>query len=122
MEGVTMLSGSSSPTSTTSLTSATVTRAAVAMTTLKRSEEHTSELQSRSDLVCRLLLEKKKKKENSSSTRPNSSHHHHTDAVHYLKPKHLRSPIPAHYIAAVQQQNDTSHFYTHALVSLLSLQ
>src|SRR2546421_9388195 len=32
-----------------------------------RSEEHTSELQSRSDLVCRLLLEKKKKKHN---------HHH----------------------------------------------
>src|SRR5699024_11873951 len=27
----------------------------------KRSEEHTSELQSRFDLVCRLLLEKKKK-------------------------------------------------------------
>src|SRR5438034_10620460 len=30
--------------------------------TLKRSEEHTSELQSHSDLVCRLLLEKKKKR------------------------------------------------------------
>src|SRR2546421_12806049 len=29
--------------------------------TISRSEEHTSELQSRSDLVCRLLLEKKKK-------------------------------------------------------------
>src|SRR5206468_8670269 len=29
---------------------------------LERSEEHTSELQSRSDLVCRLLLEKKKKR------------------------------------------------------------
>src|SRR5699024_11773949 len=29
---------------------------------IKRSEEHTSELQSRFDLVCRLLLEKKKKK------------------------------------------------------------
>src|SRR5437773_4531256 len=28
----------------------------------KRSEEHTSELQSHHDLVCRLLLEKKKKK------------------------------------------------------------
>src|SRR5690349_23624300 len=28
-----------------------------------RSEEHTSELQSRRDLVCRLLLEKKKKEE-----------------------------------------------------------
>src|SRR3989440_1440887 len=27
-----------------------------------RSEEHTSELQSRSDLVCRLLLEKKKRR------------------------------------------------------------
>src|SRR5438105_10371157 len=31
---------------------------------LVRSEEHTSELQSRVDLVCRLLLEKKKKREN----------------------------------------------------------
>src|SRR5690606_40958232 len=30
-----------------------------------RSEEHTSELQSRENLVCRLLLEKKKKKEES---------------------------------------------------------
>src|SRR5699024_11621944 len=32
-----------------------------------RSEEHTSELQSRFDLVCRLLLEKKKKKKNKIS-------------------------------------------------------
>src|SRR3712207_7667663 len=31
--------------------------------TTRRSEEHTSELQSRQYLVCRLLLEKKKKKE-----------------------------------------------------------
>src|SRR5215469_17481964 len=31
-----------------------------------RSEEHTSELQSRRDLVCRLLLEKKKKKNNNT--------------------------------------------------------
>src|SRR5437773_8290903 len=31
---------------------------------LKRSEEHTSELQSHHDLVCRLLLEKKKKRTN----------------------------------------------------------
>src|SRR5205085_12353231 len=29
---------------------------------MRRSEEHTSELQSQSNLVCRLLLEKKKKK------------------------------------------------------------
>src|SRR5437868_15464651 len=34
----------------------------------RRSEEHTSELQSRFDLVCRLLLEKKKKKQNNNST------------------------------------------------------
>src|SRR3712207_7301255 len=33
--------------------------------TLKRSEEHTSELQSRQYLVCRLLLEKKKIKQKS---------------------------------------------------------
>src|SRR5437588_5935661 len=32
-----------------------------------RSEEHTSELQSHSDLVCRLLLEKKKKNTNNST-------------------------------------------------------
>src|SRR5688572_30996520 len=34
-----------------------------------RSEEHTSELQSQSNLVCRLLLEKKKKKKNTISMR-----------------------------------------------------
>src|SRR5207253_10258791 len=33
-----------------------------------RSEEHTSELQSRGHLVCRLLLEKKKKKKNKTLT------------------------------------------------------
>src|SRR5215211_9497944 len=33
-----------------------------------RSEEHTSELQSHSDLVCRLLLEKKKKKKKKLNT------------------------------------------------------
>src|SRR2546427_6549297 len=32
----------------------------------RRSEEHTSELQSQSNLVCRLLLEKKKKKKTNS--------------------------------------------------------
>src|SRR5688572_31659535 len=34
-----------------------------------RSEEHTSELQSQSNLVCRLLLEKKKKKKKHSTAR-----------------------------------------------------
>src|SRR5260221_5000178 len=36
---------------------------------LARSEEHTSELQSHSDLVCRLLLEKKKKTQTQSVVR-----------------------------------------------------
>src|SRR2546427_6264067 len=43
-----------------------------------RSEEHTSELQSQSNLVCRLLLEKKKKNEHRKTSQLNdrlSSHH-----------------------------------------------
>src|SRR3712207_6970807 len=44
--------------------------AAVAVITHSRSEEHTSELQSRQYLVCRLLLEKKKKH---NSTNMNTS-------------------------------------------------
>src|SRR2546428_7996852 len=40
-----------------------------------RSEEHTSELQSRSDLVCRLLLEKKKNKTH------NDGLQHHTEST-----------------------------------------
>src|SRR5437868_11974919 len=38
-----------------------IVRQAVTLPFQMRSEEHTSELQSRFDLVCRLLLEKKKK-------------------------------------------------------------
>src|SRR5688572_32737076 len=37
-----------------------------------RSEEHTSELQSQSNLVCRLLLEKKKKKQKKFQSHPTS--------------------------------------------------
>src|SRR2546428_7816893 len=44
----------------TPATSACPACAAPAGTQTSRSEEHTSELQSRSDVVCRLLLEKKK--------------------------------------------------------------
>src|SRR5947207_7350075 len=45
----------------------------------KRSEEHTSELQSHSDLVCRLLLEKKNNKVYNilSSTCTPKTHHAH---------------------------------------------
>src|SRR2546430_12752146 len=41
-----------------------------ALASLIRSEEHTSELQSQSNLVCRLLLEKKKQENVHTDTRP----------------------------------------------------
>src|SRR5437773_4545874 len=47
---------------------------------LQRSEEHTSELQSHHDLVCRLLLEKKKKKQktNKNNKKKNKQPEQHT--------------------------------------------
>src|SRR5438034_8687403 len=48
----------------------------------RRSEEHTSELQSHSDLVCRLLLEKKKKNKTTQHTRRTTN-------------RHRRAPAPA---------------------------
>src|SRR5690349_23423318 len=47
-----------------------------------RSEEHTSELQSRRDLVCRLLLEKKKKKKNVTHKKDDSMSTH-VQVTHY---------------------------------------
>src|SRR5690554_7754375 len=45
---------------------------------MRRSEEHTSELQSRPHLVCRLLLEKKKKQQKSpADNRIERGRHHH---------------------------------------------
>src|SRR5437870_11240366 len=41
-----------------------------------RSEEHTSELQSRGHLVCRLLLEKKNKKSTNTNDNTTSQHEH----------------------------------------------
>src|SRR3954471_25099145 len=51
----------SNDTATTTLFAFTERATSAYMTTDIRSEEHTSELQSRRDIVCRLLLEKKKK-------------------------------------------------------------
>src|SRR5215475_15813425 len=41
----------------------------------RRSEEHTSELQSRENLVCRLLLEKKKKTKNNFRAKKKKNKH-----------------------------------------------
>src|SRR5438046_7378935 len=43
-----------------------------AVSIASRSEEHTSELQSLTNLVCRLLLEKKKKKKRNTKTKRNT--------------------------------------------------
>src|SRR2546430_8447544 len=53
--------------STTTGVAPALTTAAAQEIIVKRSEEHTSELQSQSNLVCRLLLEKKKKKHSNRS-------------------------------------------------------
>src|SRR2546430_7228987 len=61
-----------------------------------RSEEHTSELQSQSNLVCRLLLEKKKKhrSSHSQSILPYSSILC-LPAVSSLPPRSIPSPYPS---------------------------
>src|SRR5438874_6597880 len=46
-----------------------------------RSEEHTSELQSRRDLVCRLLLEKKKNKKIRNATQFRNSEEHTIEVI-----------------------------------------
>src|SRR2546427_1420017 len=51
-----------------------------------RSEEHTSELQSQSNLVCRLLLEKKKKKIISSNEAMNRDYNDHKIVTSTLCP------------------------------------
>src|SRR5438876_4856245 len=51
---------------------------------VKRSEEHTSELQSPVHLVCRLLLEKKKKK----NTNHETNNIINTQSVQYRRPRH----------------------------------
>src|SRR2546427_5991880 len=49
-----------------------------------RSEEHTSELQSQSNLVCRLLLEKKKKKKKQNKAAPKARSQHISTTVREL--------------------------------------
>src|SRR2546427_7896814 len=56
----------------------------------QRSEEHTSELQSQSNLVCRLLLEKKKK--NTCHSRPASDVEKHERAG--ITPRDAPQPPP----------------------------
>src|SRR5688572_31710529 len=53
-----------------------------------RSEEHTSELQSQSNLVCRLLLEKKKKKKKQTYKTNKRSKSGHTAAINHSQDRY----------------------------------
>src|SRR5256884_5705213 len=64
---------------------------------LARSEEHTSELQSRLHLVCRLLLEKKKKKNHTTSTMRHDS------------PLHIPSTSTSIIISATHRDRTHTH-------------
>src|SRR2546429_316607 len=89
-----------------------VTTARIAARTWWRSEEHTSELQSRLHLVCRLLLEKKKKQ----SYNPSKSHYvHHRTLPLILPTVHPHTHGDAHpsshqpmYTRAISRR----HFHT----------
>src|SRR5260221_9125594 len=69
----------SQPPSGASVSSTQVRSASVgspaAAATISRSEEHTSELQSHSDLVCRLLLEKKNRLQSHAAHHQDGRHH-----------------------------------------------
>src|SRR2546430_8511711 len=63
-----------------------------------RSEEHTSELQSQSNLVCRLLLEKKKKKKTTMLIHTNIPTSHHTS---HHQPSSPFAPVTPTYRRAI---------------------
>src|SRR5205809_3520710 len=65
----------------------------VVLDRVPRSEEHTSELQSRLHLVCRLLLEKKKKKQKMIKTpATNKQIHKTTHNIHTKSTNHTTNP------------------------------
>src|SRR5256885_12656941 len=61
----------------------------------QRSEEHTSELQSPCNLVCRLLLEKKKKQTSLYTNTPSTSSVPHCPyaSLHHSRPSMRRVPV-----------------------------
>src|ERR1022692_2389041 len=70
-----------------------------------RSEEHTSELQSPCNIVCRLLLEKKKKKKNNNAKKDNINMQKHADA----KPAYSAL---ARLASCTRSRRDPSTFYS----------
>src|SRR2546430_7826161 len=80
------ISVTSSPFSTTAPRRMGIRPPMARMSVVLRSEEHTSELQSQSNLVCRLLLEKKKN--NLTPPTPSSTRHTHTPTTTHTPPHH----------------------------------
>src|SRR5256885_6410023 len=78
---------------------------------LGRSEEHTSELQSPCNLVCRLLLEKKKTRQATSQYPPtdrNRSRLSSRAAAHRRSPLHHRThPAPSHTFRPVATMHES---------------
>src|SRR5688572_31344071 len=64
-------------------------RVRCARSTISRSEEHTSELQSQSNLVCRLLLEKKKNKKINNERGKRIKKTKQKKTQHYNEVKHV---------------------------------
>src|SRR5437868_8727681 len=62
----------------------------------KRSEEHTSELQSRFDLVCRLLLEKKKQTQNTRHAPTSTPTHRYISSIATLHRSPANAPNNSH--------------------------
>src|SRR5260370_5176427 len=78
-----------------------------------RSEEHTSELQSHLNLVCRLLLEKKKKLESFTPDMP--------DVSRILFPAHTKTYIPKTVRLEIQVLENTTHSTISSLARMRSL-
>src|SRR3989454_3669019 len=66
-----------------------------------RSEEHTSELQSPCNLVCRLLLEKKKK-EKIDNTRKQEQSNNTTKSIHQVRVPKIQSRVAHHRLSALE--------------------
>src|SRR5256886_7862136 len=76
-----------------------------------RSEEHTSELQSQSNLVCRLLLEKKK-------TRHEFTHNHKNHSLHNCLQDHNHQHDNIYLCVLLQISRVTKHTVLSCLESL----
>src|SRR2546430_8771205 len=70
-----------------------------------RSEEHTSELQSQSNLVCRLLLEKKKK----NPSRPATNRTTTTKKISYTSTHNIRALLPTPSVEQLNHDSGSPH-------------